>query len=89
MSYSATATISRGRLSIGKRSFVGIAAVSAVVAAILLIWMLAGGGGDSFSTGQSGSFDRTFAGESVPAASPAPAKRRGRGRASSGRRGPR
>ena len=73
MSYSATATISRGRLSIGKRSFVGIAAVSAVVAAILLIWMLAGGGGDSFSTGQSGSFDRTFAGESVPAASPAPA----------------
>ena len=70
MSYSATSTISTGRLPIGKKSFIGIAAVSAVVAAILLIWMLAGGGNDSISTGQ---FDEAFGGESVPAVSPAPA----------------
>lgn len=78
MSYSPTSTMSKGRnLPISKKSWLIMAAVTAVVIAIFLTWMLAGGGSDSFSSdhsgGFSGGFNEGFDGESVPAIAPAPA----------------
>jgi len=77
MSYSPTTTMSKGRawpnLPISKKSWLIMAAVAAVVVAIFLTWMLAGGGSDTFSTNGSGQFSKGFDGESAPAVSPAPA----------------
>ncbi|MCH7737737.1 MAG: DUF4349 domain-containing protein [Chloroflexi bacterium] len=81
MSYSATSTISRGRLWSGltskiplsRNSFLGIATVSVLVIAVFLTWMLAAGGGESFSTSQSGRSGDEFAVGATPAMAPAPA----------------
>ena len=84
MSYSESSTIPQGRfwsnlgprLLFSKTSWLGIAAVTIVAAAVFLTWMLAAGpwagSGDSLSMNESSRSGSGFDGEAIPAGVPAP-----------------